>query len=342
MTQKIDILNIVLVVISFFLALVLPVRLFLFSYAVLGPLHYLTEIGWLEKRNYFSRKKSDVWILGILCGILTIGYFLAQLDFIDPSGNTASISWMEPILEINQYAGAGIVFFAFVSALAMVFIRTVRIRYGIIVLGGIAALFIHHIQPVYLLFGLFVPTIIHVSIFTGLFMLYGALKAKSVWGYIAVALFTLGCLAIFQIEISPKLVGAKTDDLQRLLDSTFIHIGASLSEFLGMRAKGDDYLLMTTLGLQIQMLFSFCYTYHYLNWFSKTKIINWHEVSKRWLWLTGIIWIASISLYSINYKLGFLALFFLSMLHVFLEFPLNGLSIAGIYQEIRGRIVRPT
>ena len=53
--KKIDILNVALVIMSLFIAIKLPFELFLFSYAFLGPLHYLTEINWLHKKKYFEK-----------------------------------------------------------------------------------------------------------------------------------------------------------------------------------------------------------------------------------------------------------------------------------------------
>jgi hypothetical protein len=35
-----------------------PFHLFLFAYAVLGPLHYITEISWLHDRSYFAKRHS--------------------------------------------------------------------------------------------------------------------------------------------------------------------------------------------------------------------------------------------------------------------------------------------
>ena len=47
-TQQIDWLNIGFMVASAAAAYALPFEVFLFAYAVLGPLHYLTEISWLH------------------------------------------------------------------------------------------------------------------------------------------------------------------------------------------------------------------------------------------------------------------------------------------------------
>src|SRR5436190_22678250 len=71
-TKTIDLANIALMIISCVAAFVVPFELFLFSYAVLGPLHYLTEIGWLHKRDYFATGKKDYYWLVTLCVLLTI------------------------------------------------------------------------------------------------------------------------------------------------------------------------------------------------------------------------------------------------------------------------------
>ena len=59
LTQKVDAANIGLMVFSCIVAFILPFEVFLFSYGVLGPLHYLTEIGWLHKKGYFTTGKYD-------------------------------------------------------------------------------------------------------------------------------------------------------------------------------------------------------------------------------------------------------------------------------------------
>ena len=61
--MKIDILNIFLILISGVFAFVLPFQTFLFVYAFLGPLHYLTEINWLQQRNYFLQDKTNTYYI---------------------------------------------------------------------------------------------------------------------------------------------------------------------------------------------------------------------------------------------------------------------------------------
>lgn len=87
-------------------------------------------------------------------------------------------------------------------------------------------------------------------------------------------------------------------------------------------------------GFVIMRFIAFAYTYHYLNWFSKTSVIKWHQVPKKTFAITIAVWLLSAGLYIYDYNLGLTALFFLSFLHVFLEFPLNVVSFTGIGKEL--------
>jgi len=57
-TTSINQLNIALMLISCVVAMFVPFQLFLFSYAFLGPAHYLTEISWLHKRHFFTKRAA--------------------------------------------------------------------------------------------------------------------------------------------------------------------------------------------------------------------------------------------------------------------------------------------
>ena len=81
-------------------------------------------------------------------------------------------------------------------------------------------------------------------------------------------------------------------------------------------------------------LIAFAYTYHYLNWFSKTSIIKWHEVPRRRTAAMVVIWLGALALYAWDYDSGMAVLYFLSILHVMLEFPLDHLTFVGIGKEL--------
>src|SRR5207244_6947152 len=94
-------------------------------------------------------------------------------------------------------------------------------------------------------------------------------------------------------------------------------------------------------GLAIMRFIAFAYAYHYLNWFSKTAVIRWHAAAVRRPWAILGLWAAAVALYFLNYGIGFVALATLSLLHVFLEFPLNVRPVVGIGRELRGLALRP-
>ena len=88
----------------------------------------------------------------------------------------------------------------------------------------------------------------------------------------------------------------------------------------------------------VMRFIAFAYTYHYLNWFSKTSVIQWHKVPRKTLYIVIAVWIASVALYAYDYMVGLKWLFLISFLHVLLEFPLNYRSMMGIGQEIKGML----
>ena len=66
---------------SMLAAFMLPFETFLFAYAFLGPLHYLTEISWLHDRKYFTKGKYDFIVLGLIAFLITYDYFAMTYDF---------------------------------------------------------------------------------------------------------------------------------------------------------------------------------------------------------------------------------------------------------------------
>ena len=56
----VEYINIGLMLVAFVVASLIPFELFLFAYAVLGPLHYATEISWLYDRRFFAPRHRRV------------------------------------------------------------------------------------------------------------------------------------------------------------------------------------------------------------------------------------------------------------------------------------------
>jgi len=74
----------------------------------------------------------------------------------------------------------------------------------------------------------------------------------------------------------------------------------------------------------------FAYLYHYLNWFSKTGVIRWHEVPRARLAGIAVVWVAAVALYAYDYEIGLGALLFLSLSHVFLGLPLDARTFVDV------------
>ena len=54
-----DYLTLVFVLISGVVAFFVPFVLIVFSYAILGPAHYLTQIAWMHDRKYFLKSRWE-------------------------------------------------------------------------------------------------------------------------------------------------------------------------------------------------------------------------------------------------------------------------------------------
>ena len=301
--------------VSAILAFILPFELFLFSYAILGPLHYLTEIGWLHKKSYFTKGKYDFLFLSILCGL--VFYF----SFIQPTRNITLIP--------------NIILFGVLISLIFVFVKDNLYRASLAILAIIGIAMAKTGETYFIWIGVFLPTIIHVFFFTWAFMLYGVLKNKSTSGYLSIAALVVIALSFFvikapglQYEVSTYV--GESYDLFNLLNQFLINL-------FGLKTGTDDVdaiVYETNAGFIVMRFIAFAYTYHYLNWFSKTSVIQWHKVPKKTLFITLALWLFSVVLYAINYNIGLKALYFLSFLHVFLEFPLNITSFQGIFKSV--------
>jgi hypothetical protein len=227
---------------------------------------------------------------------------------------------------------------------ALVFMLTAKTGQRIL---GLAAVFAVTLVSVNvsvfftMLLAVFVPTLTHVYVFTGCFMIYGALKERSKSGYLAFLVF-LVC-PVLCLLIDP----ARFQSSKYVLESywkqfsilNLAMLGIDQPQSVAQLSDAIEKVFSSRTGLVVMRFVAFAYTYHYLNWFSKTSIIRWHQVSTRRLAVIGTLWLASVGLYAYDYSLGFKVLFGLSFVHLYLEFPLNHLSIIGTFRELRSRVV---
>lgn len=326
-SDSIDRLNLMLLMLSAVVAVWIPFELFLFSYAVLGPLHYLTEIGWLHQRRYFTQSKGDgrvLALLGLVSVVLVVVLFLQDRD-----PNHALLSKRMWYWSYHLFA----VLIGFIVVAAAVFaILPPEKRLWPLFLGAAGALLAYAFFPAYGIFILLLPNLLHVFVFTALFMWFGAQKTGSQLGYAnAVLMVFLGIGLCFLPEFFSR--PALPQSMARMAETTFDR----LPQLLGRILYSTNHAMDAGQFLRLQRLVAFAYTYHYLNWFSKTRIIRWHEVSKTWIAITFLVWLGSVGLYALDYRTGFVALLLLSYLHVVLELPLNAVSVKGIVLAFRSR-----
>lgn len=326
-TSHIDWINIGLMLISAVAAWVLPFEVFLFSYAVLGPLHYLTEISWLHERSYFTTGKRDVIVLFFLGVLLFIVAVIVPQYF--PPDPKAPDSVRQTFAQQLNQAGATIIYLAFMAALAMATFRTLGSKILFMLLAGVFLMALVKVQVWILFFIVFLPTLIHVYVFTAAFMLLGALKSRSLPGLLAfVLLLGIGSFLLFY---HPESASQVSDEVKRRY-GLFVDLNRAFARLFGQELANPE----SPLGLAIMRFIAFAYTYHYLNWFSKTSIIKWHQVNWKRLTAIVLLWLIAVGLYWWNYRYGFIALYTLSFLHVFLEFPLNWRSFIDLGKEVRG------
>ncbi|HWS71786.1 MAG TPA: hypothetical protein VN605_06705 [Thermoanaerobaculia bacterium] len=316
--QRLDAINYAnagLMIASCVAAFLLPFELFLFVYAVLGPLHYLTQISWLHDRDYFVPRARKPWLMlvGLTTAVLVVAY-LSDVWFHD---------------RIDAAYEVGLVWLVFLTA-AMLFLVRQRASAIALVVVTLFAIAIASAMPIYIIAAYLLVTIVHVFLFTALFVLFGALKSRSRSAYISLAVYAACTISFFVIHPS---IAPAAEAIRRNY-SFFEPLNMQLMSLFGF-APADLYASRG--GVAVMRLIAFAYTYHYLNWFSKTSIIRWHEVSKRRAIAIAALWAASVGIYAYDYALGIGVLYILSMLHVLLEFPLDHQTFAGIGRALMRR-----
>jgi hypothetical protein len=326
--DQVNKLNIGLMIVATLAALARPFEVFLLVYAFLGPLHYLTEISWLHDRNYFMRGKHGQWVLIAVAGIIVI----TDLQLISGIPTPVKIA---------------VTYIGFFSALVFVLTANWWKRLGSFVLLAITSPLIVRIDFTNSFFLLFLPSVMHVFVFTGLFILMGALKGRSKSGIASLLVFCACAVSFFLI--GPFDSGDRVSSSVRATYQPFallnyavtapfnrhdISVPSNAAEFVNF----INTALYHSPGVMAFMGFiAFAYTYHYLNWFSKTSIIQWHDIPRSRLVAIVIIWLISLGLFLYDYMLGLRWLYFLSFTHVLLEFPLNHLTMINLGKEFKAR-----
>lgn len=309
---NIDILNIFLMLLSGIFAFVFPFQTFLFVYAFLGPLHYLTEINWLQQRNFFLKDPSKIYFL------------LVPIIFIGSIVYIPALVFFKPIIPF-------LIFFTFIiSIFNSTEKETLLTNWKFMISIGVGIIATFYSKNHFItIFSILLPTLIHVFIFTGIFIVSGWLKTKKKWAKIAFLMYVSISLCLIVFNRNPTYF---TDDIQNIYHS-FEKLNVAVFSIFNKDVLANQDIYFSKFGIKLMQFIAFAYTYHYLNWFSKTSVIQWHKTSKLKLSLIISLWILSVLLYLYNYKLGLYWLYLLSLAHVILEFPLNITSVKNLFHN---------
>jgi len=287
---------------------VVPFELLLLSYVVLGPAHYFTEISWLHDRKYFLPDPSRIIPLGLV--IVAVSAVL-----IDNASWFGFVIWMAFV--------ACVLLTATTAAQSAVLTAIALVLTAIMATSGSSLAVL----------GILLPTLIHVSLFTLVFMILGAYRSGSKMQALLIVVYLL---AIGVILVAPPTAATQIAAFAKVGRDYFGNVGPALGRLLGIAHLNLDTRLTS--------LLAFVYTYHYLNWFIKSDVIRWAEIPRTRLALVIAASVASTALYFYDYAFGFTILLALSLVHVVLEFPLNSLALrqlgTAIGQGVTQRIYR--
>ena len=329
----VDELNIGLIIAACLIAIQVPFELFLFSYAVLGPLHYLTQLSWLHDRRYYVGESKDSVILAGLC---LFGFLLSLLVEVAKMSNA---EWLRSgnLLAHTQLTAITVGFVAFGMALVFSLRVAPFVKCLVLValsLIGTGVAYSDAAYTYYLLFAVFLPTIVHVYLFTAFFLVYGALKNRSIGGICSVATYVACTLALFTYPVGTDGFQLSSE-IRDAYEVSFAFLNREIMGLLQPAPIAESDIYATSHGVFITRFIAFAYTYHYLNWFSKTSVIRWHEVPSRRIFGIVLAWIAAVCLFVVDFQTGLLVVGFLGLLHIFMEFPLDWIVFRGIFRELR-------
>jgi len=287
--KQIDQVNFGLVLASFAVAHIAPIELLVLFYAFVGPAHYLTEMAWLHERQYFTKARWDYLLLAPL-GLLVFVTFDLGLQYI-------------------------VLIVVFFLAISMALTGNWIVRAIVTAAFSALALALIVLETPMSWFFVLLPNLIHIVVFTSIFIFVGAMRNNSVYGFATLGALVV-CGASFFLPINLN-ISATAYGLENLPLIHAMYDGL----FDLFQVDFDDSFSRNLIGF-----IAFVNTYHYLNWFSKTEVIKWHLVPRPILLTVCAIYAVSIGIYAYDFALGFKVLLLLSFLHVVMEFPLNTIS----------------
>lgn len=290
------------------LALRWPFETLLLAYAVLGPLHYMTEISWLHDRNYFLPRRRDAWPLWVGGTALIV----------------AVIAAAEADRDVLRRAVENGALFALFGFALILLITPVWWR-RLLALAALVPLCLWFARSLDLADSLagYLPTVIHVYVFTGLFMLVGWLRRRGRDGAVALLAYALCPLLCWLAPLDWS--AAASAWAERAFVGTLAGINTLILGDAGY-AIDRAHVVEHPASILVTRVLALAYLYHYLNWFSKVEVIGWARISPARGALIVALWVFAAGFYFVDYALGF-------MLLLDLEFPARG---AGVSAESPG------
>lgn len=272
------------------LTYLVPFELLLLAYVVLGPAHYATEISWLHDRKYFLPQRS------IAIALALVAVVAALID---------NATWF------------GFVMWAAFVVCALMAAATTAMQVMVLFIGAtvLTAMMASHGASLAVL-GVLLPTLIHVSLFTLVFMALGAYRSGQKVQWLLIGIYLAAVALILTV---PPTAATLVPSFAKAANDYFANVGPALGRLLGVPGLSLDNRLVS--------LLAFVYTYHYLNWFIKAEVIRWNQMTPQRLAIVVAASAASTALYFYDYAFGFTVLLALSLAHIVLEFPLNGLAV---------------
>jgi len=296
-----DAIHLGLLLLALAAAYLVPFELLLLAYVVLGPAHYFTEISWLHDRSYYLPHRGIAVVLAIVAVVMAL---------------VSDASWF------------GFAMWGALVACAMLAATTSAIESMLLFMMAIALSAIMYSSGSSLaVIGILIPTLIHVSLFTLIFMMLGAYRSGS---RVQAMLVVVYLAAIAVILLLPPTAEIRIASFARFGQDHFGNVGPALGRLFGVPGLALDTRLTS--------LLAFVYTYHYLNWFIKADVIRWTAVPKARLAAMAAASAASTALYFYDYGFGFTFLLAVSLIHVLLEFPLNSLALRQFGTAVQGAI----
>jgi hypothetical protein len=290
MKRATDAIHLGLMISALGITYLVPIELLLLSYVVLGPAHYFTEISWLHDRKYFLPHRS------VPIALAFVAVIAALID--NPSWFGFTLWMAFVVCALLASAAAGL------QGTALV----------IVAIGLTAAMAMNGSSLAVL--GILLPTLIHVSLFTLVFMVLGALRSGSKMQGLLVVLYLAAIVLLLAV---PPSASTQIPAFAKVGQEYFGNVAPALGRLFGIAGLKLDNRLTS--------LLAFVYTYHYLNWFIKAEVIRWTDIPRMRLALLVAASAASTALYFYDYTFGFTVLLALSLVHVVLEFPLNVLAL---------------